>query len=171
MSVLCFANIMGARSAAAQNTRWKEKFLIDRLTGEKTLTMTNAALRPSRQFGRDVTATVIVECGLYPYETTSVAAAIIFSEQLAFACDGIRYRFDDSVVAHSFGVINRGAGFRIASADDQFSQLRSSSKLLVEAGNMLFQFNTTGADIAIDRIPCGATPGRTPGVEPKTHTK
>lgn len=162
MTAIWAALILAAQGSLGQTaeiSRWKEKVSIDRMSDEKIVTMTNAAIGPIRQFGRNVSATLVMQYLDAGSQTKYVGVAVIFSERVTIDNIGARYRIDnDAVQLKMASLLNNGAGLAIG-WDSLVARLPASSKLRVEfelpwAGNAVVEFNTAGADKALARIPC-----------------
>lgn len=149
----------GSLCQSAETSRWKEKISNDRMSDERIVTMTNAAIRPIRQFDRNVPATLVVQCLDAGSGAKYVGVAVIFSERVTIDHIGARYRIDDDPVQLKMAsLLNNGKGLAIG-WDSLVARLPASSRLRVEfelpwAGNAVVEFNTAGADKALARIPC-----------------
>ena len=150
--------VLGGLSAASGE--WEEAVTVDRLTGQKTITMTNAALNSARQFGRKVSAKLVLQCIENREKVKRPRAAIIFSERIASETVRTKYRIDNDPIQRNklASVENDGAALALGWAEFM-SRLPSSSILRIEfslasAGDTLIEFDTTGASEAFSRIQC-----------------
>jgi hypothetical protein len=150
--------VLGGLSAASGE--WTEAVTVDRLTGQKTITMTNEALNSARQFGRKVSAKLELRCIENRDKAKHPHAAVIFSERVASETVRTKYRIDNDPVQRNklASVENDGAAIALGWAEF-ISRLPSSSILQIEfklpsAGDALFEFDTTGASDAFSRIQC-----------------
>ena len=149
--------LSGPRAAFAE---WKEDVKVDRVTGERTVVMTNAALSSARQFGRKVSATLVLRCVASAGRAKHPSAAIVFSERVAMDAVATKYRIDNDPVRRNkmASVQNDGLALELGWAEFM-SRLPSSSVLHIEfslpwAGHALIEFDTTGANEAFRHIPC-----------------
>lgn len=150
--------LLGGLSAAA--AEWKEVAAVDRLTGQKTIVMANAALNSARQFGRKVSAKLVLQCMINRQKVKHPRAAIIFSERVASETVRTKYRIDNDPIQRNklASVENDGTALTLDWAEFM-SRLPSSSILRIEfslpsAGDALIEFDTTGASEAFSRIRC-----------------
>jgi hypothetical protein len=139
---------------------WVEAVSVDRLTGQKTIVMTNPALNSARQFGRKVSAKLTLQCIENRERVRLPRAAIIFSERVASETVRTKYRIDNDLVQRNklAAVENDGTTLVLGWAEFM-SRLPSSSILRIEfslpsAGDALIEFDTTGAKEAFSRIQC-----------------
>ena len=144
----------------AASAEWKEEVTVDRLTGKRTTTMTNAALNSARQFSRKVSATLVLRCVETPGRTKHPSAEIIFSERVATDAVRAKYRLDNDPIQRNkmASVQNDGAALGLGWTEF-ISRLPSSSILRIEfslpwAGDALIEFDMSGASEAFSRIPC-----------------
>jgi hypothetical protein len=149
----------GSLGQSAESSRWKEKISVDRISDEKIVTMTNVAARPIHQFGRNVSATLVMQCLSAGSGTKYVGVAVVFSERVTIDSIGARYRIDnDTPQLKMASLVNNGTGLAIG-WDSLVARLPASSRLRVEfelpwAGNAVVEFNTAGAQKALARVPC-----------------
>lgn len=150
--------MLGGLSAASGE--WEEAVTVDRSTGQKTIMMTNAALNSARQFGRKVSAKLVLQCIENREKVKHPRAAVIFSERIASEAVRTKYRIDNDPIQRNklASVENDGAAVTLA-WPDFLSRLPSSSILRIEfslpsAGDALIEFDTTGAGEAFSRIQC-----------------
>jgi hypothetical protein len=147
---------------------WVPLKTIDRLTGERGNRFTNRGSGAIRQFGRSVSATMVLGCAnVFQDKRRSedyYVAVILFSEPVGVADARMRYRFDaGSVHDITADFCDRGDVLEASwpkNIDEFIPELRPSKKLRMEldlpwAGSVLLEFNTRGADKALDQIPCG----------------
>lgn len=151
--------------------KWVESVSLDRLTGKKEVQFTNRGGGRVRQFGRDVTATLILRC-TNPYQDKQAhrdgdeySAVIHFSERVGVAEAVFRYRFDANPVHSITATLSDRGDVLFASwpksVDTTFlTELRQSEKLRAEislpwAGQVLVEFSTSAVDKAMNAIPCG----------------
>jgi hypothetical protein len=85
-------------STAEESAHWKERISVDRLTDEKVVMMTTPALRPIRQFGRNVSATLFLHCREELDHKKYRDVTVLFSERVAVDNIGARYRIDSDPV-------------------------------------------------------------------------
>ncbi len=144
----------------AASAEWKEAVTVDGLTGKQSTTMTNAALNSARQFGRKVSAKLVLRCVETPGRPKTPNAAIIFSERVATDPVRTKYRLDNDLIQRNkmASVQNDGAGLGLGWAEFM-SRLPSSSILRIEfnlpwAGDALIEFDMSGASEAFSRIQC-----------------
>ena len=156
--------LWGGLSVAS--AEWKESVTVDRLTGQRTIMMTNAALNSARQFGRKVSAKLVLQCIENREKVKRPRAAIAFSERIAFDTVRTKYRIDNDPIQRNKLASVEDDGATLALGWTEFlSRLPSSSILRIEfslpsAGDALIEFDTTGASEAFSRIQC---------VRPRTH--
>lgn len=150
--------VLGGLSVASGE--WKEAVTVDRLTGQKTVIMTNVALNSASQFGRKVSAKLVLQCAENRQKVKHPRAAIIFSERVASETVRTKYRIDNDPVQRNkvAPVENNGAALALG-WPEFMSRLPSSSILRIEfslpsAGDALIEFDTTGASEAFSRIQC-----------------
>ncbi len=150
--------VLGGLSAASGE--WKEAGTVDRLTGQKTKMMTNAALNSTRQFGRKVSAKLVLQCIENREKMKHPHAAIVFSERVASEAVRTKYRIDNDTIQRNKLASVENDGVALALSWTKFmSRLQSSSILRIEfslpsAGDALIEFDTTGASEAFSRIQC-----------------
>jgi hypothetical protein len=161
----------GYRIATPAAANWVESASSDRLTGKKEIQFTSRASGGIRQFGRDVTAALILRC-VNPYQDKQghrdgdgYSAVIKFSERVGVAKAVFRYRFDANPVHSITATLSDRGDILFASwprsVDTTFiEELRHSAKLRAEinlpwAGVVLVEFATSAADKAMNLIPCG----------------
>jgi len=145
--------------ALSPNFRWKRVERIDRLTLDKKLLIKNEALNSFRQFGRTITSTLWLHCG-----EVNPPLAVAFSERVGIEkSPRTRYRFDSGAI-HDTGWLNdRGEVLFLggsAPRTEIFGELRMAKQLRVMvdlpwAREVLIEFNTTGAEKALEQLPCG----------------
>ena len=152
--------LIGLSAASAE---WTETVKVDRLTNQRTIVMTNAALNSARQFGRKVSVKLILQCIENREKAKGPQAAIVFSERVASETVKTKYRIDNDPIQRNklASVENDGTTLALGWAEFM-SRLPSSSILRIEfslpsAGDTLIDFETTGANEAFRRIQC-ATP-------------
>jgi hypothetical protein len=150
--------VLGGLSPALAD--WAEAVTVDRMTGQRTIVMTNAALNSARQFGRKVSAKLVLQCSETRERVRIPRAAIIFSERVASETVRTKYRIDNDVVQRNklASVENDGRTLALGWAEFM-ARLPSSSILRIEfslpsAGDALIEFDTTGASEAFSRIQC-----------------
>jgi hypothetical protein len=155
-----FAGIVLLGTLSSASGEWKEAVTVDRSTRQKTVMMTNAALNSTHQFGRKVSATLVLQCVENRPKVKQARAAIIFSERVASENVRTKYRIDNDPVQRnkSAPVENDGATLVLGWAEFM-SRLPSSSILRIEfslpsAGDALIEFDTSGATGAFSRIQC-----------------
>ena len=147
----------GPRSAFAE---WREDVAADRSAGKRNVVMTNAALNSASQFGRKVSATLVLRCDASAGLAKQPRAAIVFSERVATDAVNTKYRIDNDPVRRNKMASVRDDGRALALDWAEFmTQLPSSSILRVEfslpwAGHTLLEFDTAGANEAFRRISC-----------------
>jgi len=147
-------------SPIAASGEWNEAVTVDRLTGQKTIMMTNAALNAARQFGRKVSAKLVLQCVESRTKVKQPRAAIVFSERVASETVRTKYRIDNDAIQRNKLASVENDGVAIALDWAEFmSRLPSSSILRIEfslpsAGDALLEFDTTGASEAFSRIQC-----------------
>ena len=154
------AGLFALGGLSAASGEWTEAVTVDRLTGQKTIMMANAALNSARQFGRKVTAKLVLQCIENREKVKLPRAAIIFSERVALDTVITKYRIDNDPIRRNkvASVENDGATLALGWAEFM-SRLPSSSMLHIEfslpsAGATLIEFDTTGASEAFSRIQC-----------------
>jgi hypothetical protein len=147
-------------SLCAASGEWTEAVTVDRLTGQKTTVMTNVALNSTRQFGRKVSAKLVLQCIENREKVKHSRATVIFSERIASEAVRTKYRIDNDPIQRNklAPVENDGAALALGWAGFM-SRLPSSSILRIEfslpsAGEALIEFDTTGANEAFSRIQC-----------------
>jgi len=151
---------LGGLSAASGE--WMEAATVDRSTGQKKITMTNAALNSARQYGRKVSAKLVLDCIENREKTKVPRAAIIFSEPIASENVMTKYRIDNDPVRRNKSASIENDGATLALGWPEFmARLPSSSILQIEfslpsAGTTLIEFDTTGAREAFNRIQCAS---------------
>jgi hypothetical protein len=149
--------LVGLSPASAE---WTEAVTVDRLTGQRTIELTNAALNSARQFGRKVSAKLVVKCVENREKVKLPSAVIIFSERVASEMVRTKYRIDNELVQRNKRAPVENDGTTLALSWAEFmSRLPSSSILRIEfslpsAGDALLEFDTTGASEAFSRIQC-----------------
>jgi hypothetical protein len=137
--------------ATAVNAAWNERSSTDRLTGVKMVRMESPALAPINQNGRAIVPKLTLSCVTPSDASPYLSAFIFFAEMVAVEDTKMRYRIDDGAVeTRPAGVSHQGQGF--------IEQLRNSSRLRIElpllAGNAFMEFNTKGAEAAINKAQC-----------------
>jgi len=139
---------------------WKEDVTVDRLTGQRTAIVSNAALNSARQFSRKVSATLVLRCIESAGRAKQPTAAIVFSERVATDAVRTKYRIDNDQIQRNKMAPVQDDGFALGLGWAEFmSRLPSSSILRIEfslpwAGAALIEFDTAGANEAFRRIPC-----------------
>jgi hypothetical protein len=154
--------VHGASHANASS--WRERSSRDSLTGERRAAVFAAALQSFSKSGRPVAAQLVVSC-VHPPNTQNedyIAAFLHFSEPVTFLNVSARYRIDDNPVEETtMGSSREGRYVSLSSSGDEFiDKLKRSSKFRIEislqdAKPVLLEFNTAGAEKAVDRISCG----------------
>jgi hypothetical protein len=150
--------VVGGLSGASGE--WIEAVAVDRATGQKTITMTNAALNSTRQFGRKVSAKLVLQCIEDRTKAKHPRAAVIFSERIAAETVRAKYRIDNDAIQRNKVAPVENDGAALALDWPEFmSRLSSSSILRIEfslpsAGDALIEFDTTGASDAFSRLQC-----------------
>lgn len=150
--------VLGGLSGASGE--WIETAAVDRVTGQKTITMTNAALNSTRQFGRKVSAKLVLQCIEDRTKTKRPRAAIIFSERVASETVRTKYRIDnDAIQRNKLAPVENDGAVLALDWPEFMSRLQSSSILRIEfslpsAGDALIEFDTTGASNAFSRVQC-----------------
>src|ERR1700722_18391935 len=154
------STVMIVAATTVANAAWTERTTTDRLTGAKTLQMETAALAPIQQSGHAILPKLTLSC-VSPSDTAPyVSAFIVFGELVAVEDASIRYRFDDGAVENRLAGVSRGGDyFQITAIKEVFlGQLRNASRLRVElpllAGNAFMEFNTKGAESAVNKAQC-----------------
>ncbi len=144
----------------AASGEWNEAVTVDRVTGQKTIMMTNAALNAARQFGRKVSAKLVLQCVEDRMKVKHARAAIVFSERVASDTVRTKYRIDNDAIQRNKLASVENDGVAIALDWAEFmARLPSSSILRIEfnlpsAGDALLEFDTTGASEAFSHIQC-----------------
>ena len=153
-----FLALLSGQSAAF--AEWREQAAADRQTGTQAVTMTNASLNSVSQFGRKVSAKLVLRCIESAGRVRQPGAAIVFSERVATEPVVTKYRIDNGPIRRNKmasvqdGGVAPGLGW-----PELMAGLPTSSVLHVEfnlfwAGHVLIAFDTTGAKEAFNRIPC-----------------
>jgi hypothetical protein len=146
--------------ATAVNAAWNERSSTDRLTGVKMVRMESPALAPINQNGRAIVPKLTLSCVTPSDASPYLSAFIFFAEMVAVEDTKMRYRIDDGAVeTRPAGVSHQGDYFQVVAAGQGFiEQLRNSSRLRIElpllAGNAFMEFNTKGAEAAINKAQC-----------------
>jgi hypothetical protein len=144
---------------APASGEWMQAVTVDRLTRQTNITMTNAALNSARQFGRKVSAKLVLQC-VQSAEGRLPRVAIIFSEPIASGAVRTKYRIDNDPIRRNLMASVENDGATLVLGWDAFiSRLPSSSIVYIEfsfssAGATLLEFDTSGAIEAFDRIQC-----------------
>jgi hypothetical protein len=152
--------VLGGLSAAS--AEWKEEATVDRLTGQKNVVMSNAALNSARQFGRKVSAKLVMQCAESREKGKHPLAAIVFSERIASEAVRTKYRIDNDAIQRKVAPVENDGTTLALSWPEFMARLPSSSILRIEfslrsAGEALIEFDTTGAGEAFSRIQCAKT--------------
>lgn len=140
--------------------KWKEEVKLGGPTGQKTVVMTNAALNSASQFGRKVSATLVIRCRESADRVARPHAAIVFSERVAMDAVRTKYRIDNDPVRRNKIASLQDDGFALGLGWTEFmNRLPSSSILQIEfdlpwAGHAWIGFDTTGATEAFRQIRC-----------------
>jgi hypothetical protein len=141
---------------------WSERVSIDRLTGGKTVRVENAASAPIRSRGRMIVPRLSLQC-LTPSDgaTSYIGVFIVFGEPVVMAPDAkMRLRIDEGKVENRIvGLAPRGDYVQIVAPEEFASdRLRNSFRVRIELtlldDNAFMEFNTKGANAAIDKIGC-----------------
>ena len=139
---------------------WREQAAADRRTGAQVVTMTTAAMNSASQFGRKVSAKLVLRCLESGDGVKQPSAAIVFSERVATEPVIAKYRIDNDPVRRNKMAPVQEDGAALGLDWPEFmTRLPTSSVLHVEfnlswAGHVLIAFDTTGAKDAFNRIPC-----------------
>lgn len=169
MTAVYLLGCLMSGSLAAEGP-WKRVVSIDQLSDKKIVLEQNRALNTFQQFGRTVTATLVMQCEppLYDYPM----AAIVFSATIGVEHAYFRYRFDDDSVVEPAGgqILAHGSAIEFAShmyVPERIDRLTKASKFRIEldlpwAGNTLLKFNTSGAGAALANLPCARIDGTSP---------
>jgi hypothetical protein len=156
--VIGLALLCGPPAAFAE---WREELAADR-TGARTVVMTNAALTSASQFGRKVSAKLVLRCIESAGRAKQPSAAIVFSERVAMEAVTTKYRIDNDPIRRSKMASVQNDGLALGVGWTEFmTRLPTSSVLHIEfslpwAGHALIEFDTTGTDEAFRRIACGS---------------
>jgi hypothetical protein len=160
-SVLVIGLVLLSGPSAAF-AEWREQVAADRLTGARTVVMANAALNSANQFGRKVSATLVLRCIEGAGRVKHPSAAIVFSERVAMEAVLTKYRIDNGPIRRNkmASVQNDGLALGVG-WPELMTRLPTSSVLHVEfnlpwAGHALIEFDTRGASEAFRRIACGS---------------
>ncbi len=160
-SLIPLAGLFVLVGLSAASAEWTETTSVDRLTGQNTKVMTNAALNSARQFGRKVSAKLTLQCTENSQKAKLPRAAIIFSERVASEAVRTKYRIDnDPIQRNKLASVENDGTTLVLSWTEFISRLPSSSILQIEfnlpsAGDALIEFDTTRASEAFSRIQCG----------------
>jgi len=124
--------------------------------------MTNAALNSTSQFGRKVSAKLVLRCIEGAGRVKQTSAAIVFSERVAAEAIMTKYRIDNDPIRRNKMASVQDDGLALGLGWPEFmTRLPASSVLHIEfnlpwAGHSLLEFDTTGANVAFRRIQCGS---------------
>ena len=147
---------------SAAFAEWSEQVANGRSTGAQTVVMMNAALNSASQFGRKVSATLVLRCIEGAGRAKQPSAAIAFSERVATEAVMTKYRIDNDPIRRNKMASVQNDGLALGVGWTEFmARLPTSSVLHIEfnlpwAGHALIEFDTTGADEAFRRISCGS---------------
>jgi hypothetical protein len=153
--------VMLIAATTVGNAAWNERATTDRLTGAKTFQMETAALAPIPQYGHAIVPRLALQC-LRPSDASPyLGAFIVFGEPVAVLPDArMRLRFDDDEVENRIvGSSPRGDHVQIVAPQNfVIDHFPNSSRLRVDfpllAGNAFMEFNTKGAEAAINKAQC-----------------
>jgi|SRR5215831_16523756 len=152
------ALLSGSSAAFAE---WQEQAAAGRSPGAQAVIMTSAALTSASQFGRKVSAKLVLRCVEAAGRIKQPSAAIVFSERVATEAVMTKYRIDNDPVRRNKMASVQDDGLALGVGWPEFmTRLPTSSVLHIEfnlpwGGHSLLEFDTTGADAAFRRIACG----------------
>ena len=124
--------------------------------------MTNAAQNSASQFGRKVSAKLVLRCIEGAGRIKRPSAAIVFSERVATEAVMTKYRIDNDPIRRNKMASVQDDGLALGVGWPEFmTRLPASSVLHIEfklpwGGASLIEFDTAGADAAFRRIACGS---------------
>lgn len=157
--VFGLALLSGPSAAVAE---WREQAAADRPPRAPAVAMTNAALTSASQFGRKVSAKLVLRCSERAGRIKQPSAAIVFSERVATEAVMTKYRIDNDPIRRNKMASVQDDGLALGVGWPEFmARLPTSSVLHIEfnlpwGGASLLEFETTGADAAFRRIACGS---------------